>query len=189
MVSGANRDKSQAYVARWHHAPLHYYLPNNTYIVTASTREKTHFFRSSERLSFLQTSVLSALVEKDWSVHAWAFFPNHYHFVAIAPEDARSLRTALQKAHSQSARHVNRLDEAPGRQVWFQYWDTCITSKRSYLARLKYVHFNPVKHGMSERAEDYPFCSARLLMHEAPPDTRETILSMPIDRLRIRDDF
>src|SRR6185295_13265442 len=40
------------------------------------------------------------------------------------------------------------IDNATGRQVWYNFWDTKLTFENSYLARLNYVHQNPVKHGL-----------------------------------------
>jgi putative transposase len=58
--------------------------------------------------------------------------------------------------HSASARELNRLDGEVGRRVWFQFWDTQLTSAGSYMARLKYVQENPVHHAVVEQAMNYP---------------------------------
>ena len=71
-----------------------------------------------------------------------------------------SLKNLIQRFHSQSAREVNINAGLSGRKVWFQYWDSCLTYENSYYARLNYVHNNPVKHGLVQDAELYPFCSA-----------------------------
>jgi len=58
--------------------------------------------------------------------------------------------------HSISAKYVNRLDEAPGRKIWHQYWDTRIPLHRSLLARLKYVHTNPNR-SFLKTVMEFPF--------------------------------
>jgi hypothetical protein len=52
-------------------------------------------------------------------------------------------------------------DSIPGRRVWWNYWDTCICSEQNYYNRLKYVFWNPVKHGLAERPEEYVFGNYR----------------------------
>jgi putative transposase len=72
-------------------------------------------------------------------LEAWAVFSNHYHFVAHSPADApdaANLSDMLSVLHVKTAGWVNKLDRTPGRQVWFNYWETRLTYQRSYLARL-----------------------------------------------------
>src|SRR5947208_1093555 len=45
-------------------------------------------------------------------------------------------------------------------QVWHNYRETRLTYQRCYLARLNYVHQNPVKHGFVPVATKYQCCSA-----------------------------
>ena len=57
-----------------------------------------------------------------------------------------SMRDLLRELHSLTARDLNQMDGAEGRAVWHNFWDTELTFEKSYLARLNYVHQNPVKH-------------------------------------------
>jgi putative transposase len=173
----------------WPHAPPHLFLPAATYFITAGTYRKQHFFRQPDRLEVLQASLFEHAEEFGWRLEAWAFFSNHYHIVAQAPEDAKSLSPMLQSLHSKTAVYVNALDATPARKVWWQHRDTCLTYEKSYLARLHYVHNNPVHHGLVPIAENYRWCSMRWFVREAKPGFRRTVLSFKIDRLNIPDDF
>jgi putative transposase len=95
----------------------------------------------------------------------------------------------LSKLHTQTAIVLNKWDEAPGRRVWFQYWDSRITYQASYYARLKYVHQNPVHHGVVANAENYPWCSASWFRRTARPAVVATVNGFKTDRVRVRDDF
>src|SRR5688572_178947 len=72
----------------WPHAPVHRLSRSGTYFVTASTYNKQHFFRGSERLGVLQRGLLRVMKDFGWQIEAWAVFSNHYHFVAHSPEAA-----------------------------------------------------------------------------------------------------
>ena len=139
----------------WPHAPAHRLSRSGTFIVTAGTYLKEHHFKGAERLCVLQRGLLKLAEENGWHLEAWAVFSNHYHFIAISQSDPNSLRTVVSKLHTLTARHLNQLDATQGRKVWFQYWDTHLTFERSYLARLNYVHHNPVKHGLVSDARQY----------------------------------
>ena len=95
----------------------------------------------------------------------------------------------LKRLHADTARELNRLDNAPGRQVWFNFWDTRLTYERSYFARLNYVHQNAVKHGLVTVANQYRWCSAAWFERTAAPPVVKTIYAFKIDKLNIRDDF
>jgi putative transposase len=95
----------------------------------------------------------------------------------------------IAELHRQTATHVNQLDHVPGRQVWFNYRDTLLTFERSYLARLNYVHRNPVKHGLVRVANQYRWCSAPWLERTAASAQVRTIYSFKIDQLKVLDDF
>ena len=154
-------------------------------MVTAGTYLKHPYFSGPERLSFLHDLLQSLSILYGWELQAWAVMANHYHFLALSAKECRSLTSLVQHLHSQSARWVNRLDDSPGRRVWFQYWDTAITAQRAYYARLRYVHFNPVHHGLVARAQDYRWCSA----HSFGSPAQTAPLNPGDDTLRIPDDY
>jgi putative transposase len=156
-------------------------------MVTCGTYEKAHFLNTSERLNMLRGLFFGCLEEAGWILHAWALLSNHYHCIASSPADPSSLRRALSKLHTLSARDLNRQDNRPGRKIWFQYFDTHITFPNSYLPRLKYVHQNPVHHGIAHDAEAYPWCSAAWFAQFARPAFRATVEGFKIDRLTVAD--
>jgi len=98
-------------------------------------------------------------------------------------------RSFLGKLHMQTAKQLNLWDNTPGRKVWFQFWDSHITFERSYLARLNYVHQNPVRHGLIPLAENYRWCSAAWFAGNASPVFVKTVKSFKTERLEVPDDF
>ncbi|MGB8475864.1 MAG: hypothetical protein WCE61_17420, partial [Candidatus Acidiferrum sp.] len=69
------------------------------------------------------------------------------------------------------------------------YRETRLTYEKSYLARLNYVHQNPVKHGLVPVASLYPWCSAPWFERTARPAQIRTIHRFKTDRLNVADDF
>ena len=173
----------------WHHRPSHVFVPDTMYMITAGTLEKEHFFRCKDRLRMLEDTLLEVFALYSWNVQAWAVFSNHYHIIAQSPDEAKSLKPMTQRIHSQTARLVNKQDNIPGRQVWFEYWDTCLTYENSYYPRLNYVHNNPLKHGLVHRSEDYPDCSATWFREHTDPAFRRKVESYRYDRIKVEDDF
>jgi len=173
----------------WPHAPLHRVSEHGTYIVTAGTLHKQHWFRGPERLDRLESALLRILKNSRWQLEAWAVFSNHYHFVGHSSPGADNLRAALKHLHADTSRELNRLDRTPGRAVWYNFWDTKLTFERSYLARLAYVHRNPVKHGLVPVANQYRWCSAAWFERTATRAQVRTIYGFKTDRVNVHDDF
>jgi len=173
----------------WPHAPAHRLQEGGAYIVTCGTYRREHFFRGPDRLSVVRDNLLRLASEFDWKLQAWVVFSNHYHFVALSPASGRSLPDFLGRLHMQTAKALNDLDGESGRKIWFQYWDTLLTFEKSYLARLNYVHNNPVKHGLVHVATDYPWCSALWFDRKAERSFYRTVMALKTDRLNVRDDF
>ena len=173
----------------WPHAPVHRLDSDGIYIVTAATLHKKHLFADACRLISLQHLLLSLAKQYQWRLEAWAVFTNHYHFVARSNNDSKSLKRLLKHLHADSARELNRVDDRIGRRVWFNFWDTKLTYERSYLARLNYVHQNPVKHGLVVKANQYRWCSAAWFERVTPPAMVKTIYGFKTDKLNIHDDF
>ena len=158
-------------------------------MVTCGTYLKAHHFSGEQRLNLLRDSLLQLADEYRWNLQAWAVFSNHYHFVALSPPDPASLAALVEKLHSDTALTVNEWDEAAGRRVWFQYWDTRLTFQRSYLARLSYVHRSAVHHGLVREPTLYPWCFAFWLQREAATSFYKTVMRFGIERVRVPDEF
>ncbi len=173
----------------WPHAPLHQITETGAYMVTAGTYQRAHFLSTDSKLALFQGLLFELADKYQWRLQAWAILNNHYHFLAISPESPESLRTMLRLLHSLSAQKINAMDQSPGRRVWFQYWDSLITYQRSYLARLHYVHQNPVHHGIVKDARDYQWGSASWFELNATPALVKTAQSFKIDRVKVFDDF
>jgi len=158
-------------------------------MVTAGTYRKEHFLSSPERLTLVRDALFACANEFGWRLQAWAVMSNHYHFVAVSPVDAGSLRRLVGKLHMTTAKALNEMDGTPGRKIWHQYWDSRITYQPSYLARVKYVHHNPVHHGVALNADNYEWCSAAWFARTAEPAFVRTVASFKTDRLNVLDDF
>jgi putative transposase len=91
--------------------------------------------------------------------------------------------------HTRSASWINRLDNTPARKVWHNFWDTKVTYEKSYLARLNYVHQNPVRHGLVAVANQYPWCSAGWFEQVASAAMLRSIYRFKTNALSVKDDF
>ncbi len=173
----------------WPHAPVHRLSEHGIYIVTAGTLHKARLLNTPRKLNLVERLLLSLSKRHNWQLEAWAVMGNHYHFVARGAPDSTPMSEFLREFHSRSAVELDQADGVEGRKVWYNFWDTRLTHQYSYLARLKYVHQNPVKHGLVPVANQYHWCSAAWFERVASPAQVKTIYSFKIDQVKVQDDF
>jgi putative transposase len=172
----------------WHHAPVHKLSEKGAYLITAGTYLKQHHFSSPWLLDYLQDATFSFAREYAWNLDAWTFFSNHYHLVGLS-DTPENLPDFLKKLHSQTAIEVKRRTGIDADHVWYNYWDKHLSFQKSYLARLKYVHTNPVHHGLVGDATNYRWCSANWFLQNADRSFYKTVYSFGLDRINVFDDF
>src|SRR5687767_4920633 len=173
----------------WPHAPIHRFDSSGIYMVTGATLYKKRMFCTPEKLTLLENNLLSLAKKHRWQLEAWSVFANHYHFVGRQNEQTNSLSDFLQELHTVTAMELNKIDNLVGRHIWYNFWDSKLTFERSYLARLNYVHQNPVKHGLVPVAHRYAWCSAAWFERTVSPAAVRMIYSFKTDKLNVYDDY
>ena len=139
------------------HNPPHLFVADSLYMLTASIYEKTCLMGSRQRKAEWRDAFYEAARIYEWQIIAWVVLHNHYHAIVRSPECAVNLSKFVNSYHKFTSRKWNREDGLKSRKVWWNYWDTCIRSEHDYCSRLRYVFWNPLKHGLVERPEDYEF--------------------------------
>ena len=139
------------------HNPPHLFIPDTIYMLTASIYQKVNLLASHQRKAEWRDAFQEAAKIYQWKVIAWVVLANHYHAIVQSPENAASLSQFIHSYHKFTARKWNAEDGLKGRQVWWNYWDTCLRSESDYSKRMQYVFWNPVKHGLENKPEDYAF--------------------------------
>jgi putative transposase len=104
---------------------------------------------------------LLAVQMRKTSIEVWAYclMPNHVHLI-LTPTYADKLREAVGEAHRRYTNFVN------ARGCWtghlFQSRFSSVVMDDTHLkAAVCYVSVNPVRAGLTDRAEDWPWSSAR----------------------------
>ncbi len=161
-------------------------------MVTCGTLHKAPILSTPERLTTFQTLLFEYVRKFGWQLQAWAILNNHYHWIGISPEsnaDAQSLKVLTAQLHEVSTKRFNHEDAVVGRRLWYNYWESHITFEASYLARLKYVHDNPVHHGIVSNAANYAWCSRAWFERTANRAFVKQLDGFKTDMLKVVDDF
>jgi putative transposase len=147
------------------HRPLHIYLDDAWYFVTASTIDHTRYLSTEAHLKIWQDTFLELASKFGITICAWVVLENHYHII-VQPKLGRDIGEFIGQLHGRTSRYINLLYNAQGRQIWYSYWDTCIRDETGFWTRLNYIHYNPVKHRYVENPEEWRFSSYRFYLEQ-----------------------
>ncbi len=117
-------------------------------------------------VGMLRQAVRATRAERPFAIDAWVVLPDHMHCVWTLPEgDADfSVRWSIIKARfSRAMPPVERRRSHEARRehgIWQRrFWEHHIRDEADYRAHVRYCWINPVKHGLVERPEDWPYSS------------------------------
>jgi putative transposase len=96
----------------------------------------------------------------DLSLAGYCLMSNHVHLILI-PHRADSLRLALKNTHGRFAAFFNARHESSG-HVWQGRYYSCPLDKPHFWAALRYVERNPLRAGLVEAPDKYPWSSAAI---------------------------
>lgn len=125
--------------------PPHIYAQDAVYFLTGSTLRRQRFLAVGERRSLLHDILQQAIKDYGVTLYAWVILADHYHLL-IKTGDVAPLWKFIKRFHGESAMRLNKLDQTPGRQVWYQYWDRFPRNDEDFWSYFNYIHINPIKH-------------------------------------------
>ena len=125
--------------------------------VTARGNRKEDIFLDDHDRRALLANLATAAETYGWRVHAWVLMTNHYHLLLETPEP--NLSRGMQRLNGPYAQNFNKRHGRVG-HVFQGRYKAILVERESHLLELtRYVVLNPVRAGMVERAEDYPWSS------------------------------
>jgi len=142
--------------------PPHIYFDDTIYFITSRTVNKEKFFATNAQKNILYSCLKAGLQKFKIPIYAFAILDNHYHLM-IRLSKAGDLPLFIKHLNGRSSFELNKLENKPGRKIWYQYFDRCIRDQVDFWRHFNYIHNNPVKHGQCRNlaeAESYPFSSA-----------------------------
>lgn len=100
--------------------------------------------------------------EERYRLHAWCVMPNHVHAV-VRPVGRHTLDSILHSWKSYTATAANKTLQRIGKPFWqHETYDHWIRDDADLAHCVRYTEQNPVKAGLCERPEAWPWSSADL---------------------------
>jgi putative transposase len=156
-------------------------LPDIPHHVTQrGSRRQPTFFSDADYARYL--ALLRHWCRKaETAVWAWCLMPNHVHLILV-PSRADGLAAALAPAQRRYSWEVNQREGWSG-ALWQGRYASFALDEPHLYACLRYIELNPVRAGLVERPEDWPWSSARAHLGLAP----DPIADLAPARARVDD--
>ncbi len=138
--------------------------PGQRYFFTVNLADRSSGLLT-ERIDVLRSSIAQVKRRHPFEIIAWVVMPEHMHALWALPADDcnYSLRWSLIK--STFSRQIEKTEpigtsrmSRRERGIWQRrFWEHRIRDDRDLRTHIDYIHHNPVKHGHSLRATDWPY--------------------------------
>jgi len=128
------------------------------HIVQRGNRRQRVFFCEEDFRFFIR---LLKKYSQEFGLTIWAYclMLNHFHLLAI-PLEASSLSEIMAVVNQKYALAVNLREDWRG-SLWQGRFYSCPLDHPHSIATARYIERNPVRAGIVERPDDYPWSSAR----------------------------
>ncbi|HUR41924.1 MAG TPA: transposase [Verrucomicrobiae bacterium] len=153
------------------------YVPGATYFFTVVTAARQPALVRPDVRDALRRAFKATSARWPFSMEACVLLPDHLHCLWRMPEaDADFSRrwSTIKRLTTQSI----------GTSIWQpRFWEHVIRNERDYERHFDYVHWNPVKHGYSRSAAEWPYSTFRRFVARGvyPPDWATSVDDLGIE--------
>ena len=96
------------------------------------------------------------------AIWTYCLMPNHVHLIAV-PSTPTGLARPIGESHRRYALEINMRQGWTG-HLWQERFASFPMDERHLLAAVRYVLLNPVRAGLAESPEEWPYSNARALL-------------------------
>jgi putative transposase len=144
-------------------------VPGASYFFTVVAWRRRRILCRPEMRVALRAALREELRTRPFGLDALVLLPDHLHCVWTLPPGDSDFPDRWRRIKASVSHAIaDQLEAAPDasrrqkgeRGLWQRrYWEHVIRDEADFAAHLDYIHFNPVKHGLVERAADWPWSS------------------------------
>lgn len=137
-----------------------YYVPNATVFITNVVHLREPIFRNPSHMELLRTVLREAKKFHPFDMTAYTFLPEHQH-IMFKPTGASNFSQIMQSFKTNFTKEYKAIIGISGPMKFWQkrFRDHIIRDDEDFRCHLDYIHYNPVKHGLVTKPEDWPHSS------------------------------
>ncbi len=131
------------------------YIGTYAYLLTTCTSGRREWFRKPAIVHVALEQLLRTAEEERFAVTAYCFMPDHAHLLVQGLADDSDLRRFMKVFKQRATFHSRDLRDD---DLWQEgYHDHVLRAEDTTEKVTRYILDNPVRAGLVEKAEDYPY--------------------------------
>ena len=131
--------------------------PARTFFTTTKTSMGRRLLQSERNATLLIDVLRSLVAEQKFKLHDFVIMPDHVHLL-LTVEDGMTIEKAMQLI---KGRFSHRLTKEFGHlgEVWQRgFSEVQVLNRGNFMQHRDYIAMNPVKAGLVDSPEQYPYC-------------------------------
>jgi putative transposase len=153
-------------------------VPGHAHELTFSCYQRFAFLKAERTCQWLADAIANARIRHDFALWAFVFMPEHVHLIVYPRQPEYKMRRVLAGIKLPVAKRainflvatnspwLTKITRQRGTRTERLFWqsgggyDRNITSGKTLLQMIDYLHNNPVRRGLVQRARDWKWSSA-----------------------------
>jgi putative transposase len=145
--------------------------PSGTYFFTLVTYRRRRILTDDTCRQWLREAIQLTRRNRPFIIDAWVLMPDHMHCLWTLPEGDADYATRWKVIKTEFSK---RAGSTYHKQEWMtrskrkrrestmwqrRGWEHLIRNETDYARHFDYIHYNPVKHELVQRVQDWPYSS------------------------------
>ena len=123
--------------------------------ITICTKARRQIFLDADAVELCVRALGEVAQQTHHRVPVYCFMPDHLHLILHGLRQDADVRTCVARFKQISAYRMRRIDVM---SQWQRgYYDRVFRSEEEMRDHVRYILYNPVRAGLSNRPEDYPY--------------------------------
>jgi putative transposase len=142
-----------------------------TFFATTKTSMGRRLLQSERNAGLLIDVMRSLAAEHKFTLHDFVVMPDHLHLL-LTVTDGMTIEKAMRLIKGRCSRRLSQEHRYFG-EVWQRgFTDMQVLNHASFLQHQEYIAMNPVKAGLADSPEQYPFCFRFLAKQKSDRDEK-----------------
>ena len=140
-----------------------HYIGHRAYVLTLCARDRIPYFRSHRTALWLLESLQQIATRQSFTVRAYCLMPDHLHVLLQGDSASSDLLSFVKTFKHKTTFHFR---VKAGKTLWqISFFDHIVRTAENLSKTAKYIFLNPVRTGLVQRAEDYPYSRFSPMRH------------------------
>jgi len=154
-------------------------VKGGTYFFTVVTFNRIKIFTHPKNVALLRSAIKEVMQKHPFKIDAFVLLPDHLHCIWTLPQNDSDFSTRWRLIKSCFSRNFNHRDVGwvevrnptndsrsifrqmkKEKPIWQRrFWEHLIRNQKDLNQHVEYIHYNPVKHGLTKSPIDWAYSS------------------------------